>query len=137
MAKAGFREYEISSQFSWYEFNILDRLWIDFHIRSRPSFNERYLAGILPARRFRLLQIEASPSRDQVITCNLSWYNLDSAPPYTAVSYVWDSDDRTTTIILNGREYKMTVSALTALKGLRSRCSKKKFWIDARSDQRC
>jgi hypothetical protein len=87
-------------------------------------------SGTLPARRFRLLQVEASPSHDQVISCSLSWYSLDSAPPYTAVSYVWGSVHRNSTIILNGEEYKTTVSALTALKGLRSKWRKKKFWID-------
>jgi hypothetical protein len=120
--------------------SIIDRLSHNFgtviqrKILGRYYKSKRFLSttsGTLPARRFRLLQVEASSSYDQVITCNLSWYNLDSAPPYTAVSYVWGSDNRNSTIILNGEEYKTTFSGLTALKWLRSRWRKKNFWIDA------
>jgi hypothetical protein len=85
----------------------------------------------LPRRRFRLLEVGPSSSYDRVITCNLAWYDLGSAPPYTAISYVWGSSEHNSTILLNGKEYKATASALIALKGLRSKWRKKKFWIDA------
>ncbi|TVY57966.1 Heterokaryon incompatibility protein 6,OR allele [Lachnellula cervina] len=86
--------------------------------------------GSVP-RRFRLLEVEPSASKDQVMTCNMSWYDLEAAPKYTAVSYVWGSSEPNSTMILNGKECRTTSSALIALKGLRSRWRKKKFWIDA------
>ncbi|TVY33062.1 Heterokaryon incompatibility protein 6,OR allele, partial [Lachnellula occidentalis] len=116
-----------------------------------PSSNKA--EGSVP-RRFRLLEVEPSASEDQVITCNMSWYKLEAAPKYTAVSYgpetsnnfipyfldhvaltsrfaVWGSSEPDSIMILNGKECRTTSSALVALKGLRSRWRKKKFWIDA------
>lgn len=84
-----------------------------------------------PVRRFRLLHVEPSTSKTHPIICTLTWHDLDSTPIYTAISYVWGSSEANSTIILNGEDYQTTSSALTALKGLRSRWRKKRFWIDA------
>ncbi|KAN0102679.1 heterokaryon incompatibility protein 6,OR allele [Hyaloscypha variabilis] len=89
------------------------------------------LFSTIPSRRFRLLEVEPSLASDADINCRLAWHNLTTAPPYTAISYVWGSSELTSTIILNGEETKTTSSAHAALKGLRSAWRNKYFWIDA------
>ncbi|KAE8451317.1 hypothetical protein EG329_004483 [Mollisiaceae sp. DMI_Dod_QoI] len=104
----------------------LSRVDRSFKISQRKQSSEA-----LPGRRFRLLRLYPSTYPNEPIICVLSWHNLDSKPSYTAISYVWGSDERNSTIILNGKQYQTTTSAVTALKGLRSRWRKKNFWIDA------
>lgn len=81
--------------------------------------------------KIRLLEVEPSVLGAEQVRCRLSWYSLDNPPRYTAISYVWGSSERASTILLNGREYKTTASAEHALMKLRSRWRSRRFWIDA------
>lgn len=67
-----------------------------------------------------------------LVQCELRSTTLDSAPPYTALSYTWGTPSNQSTIILNGRPAQVTANSEIALrqlqKGLRNR---KALWIDA------
>jgi len=54
--------------------------------KAKTSPSNKKAEGSIP-RLFRLLEVDPSASEDQVITCSMSWYNLETAPKYTAVSY--------------------------------------------------
>ena len=75
-----------------------------------------------------------SKSSDWSIRCELSLSHLGSNEDYEAVSYYWGDPgrrDRTQTIQLDGKPYKVSVVVEYMLSRLHDRRSNRKLWIDA------
>jgi hypothetical protein len=66
------------------------------------------------------------------IECRLETVELDEAPPYIALSYVWGDPSETSTIFVNGRSVQVTTNLAAALGRIRRRYwEPETLWIDA------
>ena len=79
---------------------------------------------------FRLLDLYPSPDHSAPIICDISCHRIDSHKPFTALSYVWASPDRTDKATVCGKELGITRSLDEALRYLRDRDSVVTLWID-------
>jgi hypothetical protein len=59
----------------------------------------------------RLIRFLPTP----VMNISLEVHQLDSAPPYQAISYVWGDPGETKEIICNGQPLKITITLFNAL----------------------
>jgi len=80
----------------------------------------------------RLLNLHPG-SRDEALQASLSTISMHdiSRPTYEALSYVWDQPGRSETILLEGRLTHVQATVEAALRGLRSRHSVRRLWIDS------
>ncbi len=83
-----------------------------------------------PQTHFRLLDLYPSPSHSAPIVCDISCNPINDPKPYTALSYVWGSDDRTHTAEIAGKLFKITQSLDEALRHIRDRNRAVTLWID-------
>lgn len=63
--------------------------------------------------------------------CELSTVSIDEKPVYTALSYVWGPRVLRNSILLNGKDFKVTDSLYCALLRLRDKTQPCTLWIDA------
>jgi hypothetical protein len=68
----------------------------------------------------RLLSIKPGYTTDKLECALVVIDNLEEAPPYQALSYVWGTEQNTETILCNGYEKAVTVNLFHALRHLRS-----------------
>lgn len=78
----------------------------------------------------RLLKFLPSYVPD-LINASLEVYQLHSAPPYQAISYVWGDPGKTKEIICNGQPLKITVTLFNALQRVRRWSPNLLVWADA------
>ena len=83
--------------------------------------------------RIRLVHLAPqSYTESRVPTCTISSALLDSAPPYTALSYVWGAPENTTPILVDGKSQEVTLNLAAALEHLRQGLTTSlTLWIDA------
>lgn len=79
---------------------------------------------------FRLLDLHPSPNDSSPIICNISSHRIESPKPYTALSYVWGSNDRTHVATVGGKGLGITQSLAEALRHIRDRHNAVTIWID-------
>ncbi|KAH8903461.1 HET-domain-containing protein [Coniochaeta sp. PMI_546] len=93
------------------------------------SFN--YSSVRLPFNSIRLLTLYPSTSADgSRPTCSLEAFDLDEAPPFTALSYAWGDASRRKVVQVNGKELSITSALDSALRHLRLPNQGRKLWID-------
>lgn len=63
-------------------------------------------------------------------TCSLEAFDLDNAPPFTAISYAWGDASSRTAIQVNRKELSITSALDSALRHLRLPDQQRKLWID-------
>jgi hypothetical protein len=81
-------------------------------------------------REIRLLQLLPSSEPDEPIACSFRTVELDNAPPYRALSYVWGDASITEVIVVNDMPYPVTANLFVALNNLRTFCFRTPIWID-------
>ncbi|ROT34718.1 hypothetical protein SODALDRAFT_318178 [Sodiomyces alkalinus F11] len=81
-------------------------------------------------RYFRLLKIHPGSPNDS-LECELLTSELDHAPPYTAVSYVWGAPTETTTLTCSGHVCSITRSLADGLSRIRKDDQVQFAWADA------
>ena len=86
---------------------------------------------MLQKNEIRLLILEPSLSEKAQIRCVQKKVSLDDDPTYEALSYAWGDPTPVNDILLDGRSFKVTLSAWDALKALRHKISPRVLWIDA------
>ncbi|KAF1964026.1 HET-domain-containing protein [Bimuria novae-zelandiae CBS 107.79] len=80
---------------------------------------------------FRLLELISGHSLYADIHCRLRDYQLDSAPPYEALSYTWGDEKSACRISLDGLPFHIRPNLRDALRRLRQPRSTRIIWIDA------
>ncbi|RDW91514.1 hypothetical protein BP5796_02679 [Coleophoma crateriformis] len=65
------------------------------------------------------------------IFCTVSHVSLDSAPPYTALSYNWGDESRTKSIYIDGASSMITENLECALRHLRRPDKELTLWVDS------
>ncbi|KAL2757799.1 hypothetical protein ACRALDRAFT_1079888 [Sodiomyces alcalophilus JCM 7366] len=97
--------------------------------RSRAMMSFTYTA--LPGgRHFRLLKIHPGSPSDS-LDCELFTSNLDNAPPYTALSYVWGDPTETADVTCSGHACRVTRSLADGLRRIRKPDQLQFAWADA------
>ncbi|KPM42000.1 hypothetical protein AK830_g4586 [Neonectria ditissima] len=86
--------------------------------------------AIPQGRWFRLLKIHPGQFGDG-ITCELFDAELDKAPPYTALSYVWGDPAAREPITCAGQDCNITHSLYEGLRRIRGETGIKTVWADA------
>lgn len=90
-----------------------------------------YAQRILNGRTFRLLRIVPAIDQHQQLECTCHLYNIDGAPQYEALSYVWGSPTPSVEILCNGQTVEIGPELSYALRRLRLRHSPRIIWADA------
>jgi hypothetical protein len=90
-----------------------------------------YAQRILNGRTFRLLHVVPAIDQHQQLECTCRLYNIDDAPPYEALSYVWGSPAPSVEILCNGQSVEIGPELSYALRRLRPRDSTRIIWVDA------
>lgn len=90
-----------------------------------------YAQRILNGRTFRLLHIDPAIDQHQQLECTCRLYNIDNAPQYEALSYVWGSPTPSVEILCNGQSIAIAPELSYALKRLRLPDSERIIWADA------
>ncbi|CAG5142984.1 uncharacterized protein ALTATR162_LOCUS1261 [Alternaria atra] len=80
---------------------------------------------------FRLLELVPGPSLYADIHCKLQDYQLDSAPPYEALSYTWGDGKSECRILLDEKLFYIRTNLRDALRRLRQCQGTRIIWIDA------
>ncbi|KAF1836701.1 HET-domain-containing protein [Decorospora gaudefroyi] len=94
----------------------------------RPlSYTQRILSG----RTFRLLHIVPARDQNEQLECYCLPYNIDEAPSYEALSYVWGNPDPPTELLCNGQSIQIGPSLSQALRRLRCQETARIVWADA------
>jgi hypothetical protein len=97
---------------------------------SKPSI---HIQSKLEGREIRLLYLCASPDSQRQLECYCRSFDLDDAPPFEALSYVWGDDDPSTktSILFNDKVTQVGESLSDALTRLRLPDSTRILWADA------
>ncbi|KAI1300617.1 heterokaryon incompatibility protein-domain-containing protein [Xylaria venustula] len=85
----------------------------------------------LERKGIRLLRVHPSECFDDVLQCSLLQENLDDAPEYEALSYVWGSLQFTQDILVDAKPFKITENLDCALRYLRHASADRVLWVDA------
>ncbi|KAF5501972.1 Heterokaryon incompatibility protein 6, OR allele [Colletotrichum aenigma] len=70
--------------------------------------------------------------RGSLLCTTLAEADYDLIEPYTALSYVWGSDERPCLIFLDGKDFAITQSLHDALRDMRDATRARRIWADAR-----
>jgi hypothetical protein len=83
----------------------------------------------------RLLYLDGSNSKDDLLTCFIEYISLIDPGVYTALSYCWGDPHITSTMHIDGYKVKITENLESALQGVRENRSAKggilRLWVDA------
>ncbi|KAE8449050.1 hypothetical protein EG329_008638 [Mollisiaceae sp. DMI_Dod_QoI] len=84
-------------------------------------------------RNIRILEVQGAESYDTTLTFKILEVSLDSPPEYFAISYCWEGQKPTQTVLCNAQALLVTINCEAALKRFRSHEDKKTtlLWIDA------
>jgi hypothetical protein len=82
-------------------------------------------------KEIRLLSLKSDYCREPSIECDLEIFELDNAPPFVALSYVWGDPKITVQIELMGAPKQITTNLFAALVRLQERGLNQQIWIDA------
>jgi len=90
-----------------------------------------YAQKLLSGRTFRLLHLAPALDQSCLLECACLPYNIDEAPPYEALSYVWGNPNPPDVLLCNGQSTSIGPSLSHALRRLRYRESTRIVWVDA------
>ena len=90
-----------------------------------------YAERILGGRTFRLLTIFPTLDEEEPLRCECRSFNIDQAPQYEALSYVWGAPTPRANIWCNGQYIEVGPSLSQALRRLRYREAERIIWADA------
>jgi hypothetical protein len=92
-----------------------------------------YRTRTLSNRSFRLLLLQPSLDSNQRLECFCCPFDIDTAPSYEALSYVWGTPDPSTDVYIrcNGEATVIRSGLAGALKRLRLATSTRIIWVDA------
>ncbi|KAM0554033.1 hypothetical protein ACHAPJ_007108 [Fusarium lateritium] len=93
-----------------------------------------YCYSPLPESSIRLLRITPHPDTSSPIQCRLFDFALsdsESPYPYEALSYVWGSEEKPFSIVVNNNEFAVGANLHAALVHLRHASLERIMWIDA------
>jgi len=90
-----------------------------------------YAERLRSGNQIRILHIRPSPKPSRRLECELKLINLDDAPVYEALSYVWGIDPPSITIICNSQRLKIRPEISYALVRLRLKHITRIIWADA------
>lgn len=97
-----------------------------------PAYMYKKLSG---PRSIRLITLEVPPDGTTTapISCSMQEVPLDSAPPFVALSYAWDSQEGAQEIACEGARLAVTKNCVEALRSIRERpfSDEKHVWVDA------
>lgn len=97
-----------------------------------PAYTYKRLSG---SRSIRLIALEVPPdgATTTPISCSMQEVPLDSAPPFVALSYAWDSQEGTQEIACDRARLVVTKNCVEALRSIRERpfSDEKHVWVDA------
>ncbi|KAF5590999.1 ACB 4-hydroxyacetophenone monooxygenase [Fusarium subglutinans] len=118
--------YPYSQGYLWYR--SLFPVWRDWRITPLYRYDQ------LPANSIRLLRLlphqdERAPITCQLFNCVLE--NSGSCRPYEALSYVWGSNHKPESILIDGCDLPIGKNLFAALLHLRDRSIERILWIDA------
>jgi hypothetical protein len=81
-------------------------------------------------RTIRILDLH--PGRTtEVLACDLRLVDIDNAPPYSAISYVWGDPTSKSSMVCHGQPLGITSNLSDALQQLRNEHAHKYLWADA------
>ncbi|KAF8857459.1 hypothetical protein BDZ45DRAFT_433019 [Acephala macrosclerotiorum] len=89
------------------------------------------MPDIVVCSKFRLLCIHPTSNPTSLIVCETQTFELDTAPPFDALSYVWGKPNVTAEIEFCGVLRQITTNLFAALIKLRDRRDLKWIWADA------
>ncbi|KAH6698454.1 heterokaryon incompatibility protein-domain-containing protein [Leptodontidium sp. MPI-SDFR-AT-0119] len=78
----------------------------------------------------RLLTLRQGSNQDDLIECELSSCELNSAPAYEALSYYWGTTESDRVISLHGSQFRVRDDLYKALQHLRHGQTSRVLWID-------
>lgn len=83
-------------------------------------------------RQIRLIRLQPSPALRDVVKCEIDTFEVNTAPDYEALSYVWGNASDVTHIKVGSRHrMRITRSLDSALRYLRHRDKERLLWADA------
>lgn len=88
-------------------------------------------APLKSARSIRIFHLAPALPRNSPVVGTLSDVELDTAPYFEALSYVWGTNRTKVSISVDGRDLEVTPNCLDALQGLRYRFKRRLLWVDA------
>jgi hypothetical protein len=102
------------------------------HRSASPSCDEMFEYTSLKAnsKQIRLIRLGHPISRGLGFTIQLEVVDLDNAPKYNALSYVWGQSDRIVPLICNQKTIKLTANLAKALESCFSRYPETPLWAD-------
>jgi hypothetical protein len=95
------------------------------------SGNSIYTEAALNNRKFRLLSIQPALNEHDRLECTCITFDLDNAPAYEALSYVWGTPEEHHEILCNGLSIAIQPNLSAALRRLRFQRSARMIWADA------
>jgi hypothetical protein len=101
---------------------------IDQKLPDRDTFQHTPLRG---SEGFRCLLLKSARTKDAVIECELYYLSVDTPVIYEAVSYCWEGQTPTETILCDDKRFLVTANCMAVLKQLRRRWVGRLLWIDA------
>ncbi|KAH7066523.1 heterokaryon incompatibility protein-domain-containing protein, partial [Paraphoma chrysanthemicola] len=106
----------------------------------RPFLPYRYEPLDTSKQQIRLIKLHRAdiqdgsalqPSAPPAIHCNISTFDLDATPPYTALSYVWGEPSPADVIYLNGRDFRIRQNLFDFLLTFRNDDANASYlWVD-------
>lgn len=82
------------------------------------------------ARSIRLLRLQPGAGKDPIV-CSLFEVNLDDAPTFAALSYVWGYQYTHANIQVNDQDFRVTENLFSALRRVRLADEEEVLWVDA------
>lgn len=86
---------------------------------------------ILEGSNIRLLCILPASDYTSQVHCDCTPFELDDAPAYEALSYVWGDQTHREEIIVNGKSMQVGIQLNHALRRLRQQSASRLVWVDA------
>lgn len=105
-----------------------DQLQNDGMISQHEMFRHRPLSG---PDNFRCLLLKSAKDKDAVVECELYHLGVDNPAFYDAVSYCWEGQTPTETILCDNQRFLVTANCFAILRQLRRRWVGRLLWVDA------
>lgn len=114
---------------SWIDPRPLPPVRLNSPDESLPPYKYKRLSG---SKTIRLITLKPhNEDRTASMACSMEEVPLDSAPPFTALSYAWDSQDGTERIVCDGALISVTKNCVAALRNIHEDRGEKRMWVDA------
>jgi hypothetical protein len=105
--------------------NTVRALWMQSRCHSQYSYDSLFTSTSI-----RLLELDPGEESDPLV-CGLTTVNLEDAPHYEAISYVWGSPTIKVNITCGGKQLGITPNLRAVLQRVRLPSKKRKLWADA------